>query len=465
MSKSKNIRPSSSIAIDVLEDSAARRRGRTPCRIEEHVSFSTESLETYCVTNWEPIVYDALLVAAAVEFADRTLRRPTLKWDRQIEILIPVHDPDHWKNPAVSVALHDALDFLTGDKWHITFRPRQKELDQPQQRRFDLAQGITSVIPFSDGLDSRVVAGLMEKELGDKLIRVRLGSKRADRNATRRYQYPFTSVPYQVTPGLGESVESSARSRGFKFALISGLAAYLAKAGQIIVSESGQGSLGPALVTVGQAYEDYRTHPLFTQRMEKFLGVLLNHQVKFEFPRVWHTKAETLAKYVAECQPSPWSDTLSCWQQNRQVSVDHRKRQCGICAACLLRRMSIHAAKLTESKQTYVWENLQARSFNDGAAPSFPAKKITGKLQQYAIAGALHLDHLAGLQSSPIDKKTLDLNAFQLSRCLGTPESDVQTKLNRLLSQHETEWKEFVQSLGKNSFVAKWAIHGAYDAA
>jgi hypothetical protein len=92
-------------------------------------------------------------------------------------------------------------------------------------------------------------------------------------------RYPFTSVPYQVTPGVGESTESSARSRGFKFALISGLAAYLAKANQVIVSESGQGSLGPVLVTVGQAYEDYRTHPLFTERMEKFLGALLNHQV------------------------------------------------------------------------------------------------------------------------------------------------------------------------------------------
>lgn len=461
MSKAKTTHASPSIAIDVVECSAVRRRGHTPCRIGEHVSFSTESLETYCVTNWEPIVYDALLVAAAVEFADRTLRRPALKWDRQIEIIIPVHDPDRWKTPAVSVALHDALEFLTGDRWHITFRSRLKELDEPQQRRFDLAQGITSVIPFSDGLDSRVVAGLMEKEMGDKLIRVRLGSKRFDRSGARRYQHPFTSVPYQVTPGIGDSIESSARSRGFKFALISGLAAYLAKAYQVIVSESGQGSLGPALVTVGQAYEDYRTHPLFTERMERFLGALLNHQVRFQFPRVWHTKAETLAKYVAECQPSTWSDTLSCWQQNRQVSVDHKKRQCGICAACMLRRMSIHAARLTESKQTYVWEDLEAKSFNEGAAPSFPAKKITGKLQQYAIAGALHLDHLAGLQSSRSDKGTLELNVFQLSRCLGIPESDVQTKLNRLLSQHETEWKEFVQSLGKNSFVAKWAIHGS----
>ena len=461
MTNRKATLSSPSIAIDVAESPAGRRRGHVPCRIGEHVKFSTESLETYCVTNWEPIVYDALLVAAAVEFADRKLRRPALKWDRQIEIRIPVHNPDRWNHPAVSTALHDALDFLTGDSWHITFGSRLKQLEAPQQRRFDLAEGITSVMPYSDGLDSRVVAGLMSKELGDKLICVRLGSKRSEKRSSRRYQKPFTAVPYEVKLAKGESVESSVRSRGFKFALISGLAAYLAKANQIIVSESGQGSLGPALVTVGQAYEDYRTHPLFTHRMEKLLAALLGHTVQFQFPRVWHTKAETLAKYVAECQPSTWSDTLSCWQQNRQVSVDHKRRQCGICAACMLRRMSIHAAGLTESKETYVWEHLDAKTFDEGAASSFSKTKITGKLREYAIAGALHLDHLAGLQASRADAQTLELNVFQLSRSLGIPEQDVRAKLNRLLSQHETEWKEFVHSLGKNSFVAKWAIHAS----
>jgi 7-cyano-7-deazaguanine synthase in queuosine biosynthesis len=461
MTKTKTTFSSPSISIDVAESPAGKRRGHVPCRIGEHVEFSTESLETYCVTNWEPLVYDALLVAATVEFADRKLRRPALKWDRQIEIRIPVHDPDRWNHPAVSTALHDALEFLTGDSWHITFRSRLKQLETPQQRRFDLPQDITSVIPYSDGLDSRIVAGLMSKELGKKLICVRLGSKRFDKQSSRRYQNPFTAIPYEVKLGKGESIESSVRSRGFKFALISGLAAYLAKANQIIVSESGQGSLGPALVTVGQAYEDYRTHPLFTQRMERFLAALLDHSVQFKFPRAWNTKAETLAKYMAECQPATWSDTLSCWQQNRQVSVDHKRRQCGICAACMLRRMSVHAAGLTESKATYVWEDLDAKVFGEGAASSFPKSKITGKLRDYAIAGTLHLDHLAGLRASHADAQTLELNVFQLSRSLGIPEPDVQAKLNRLLSQHENEWKEFVHSLGKNSFVAKWAIHAS----
>lgn len=450
-----------SIRVDVVESGSEAQSGWLGCQIDENIRFSTDDLETYCFAEWNPIVYDALLVAAAVEFGDRTQRRPSMKWEREIELRIPVHDPDRWNDSGVSDVLHDALDFLTGDRWQITFYKRCHPPSSPRQLPFALPEGLSAVIPFSDGLDSRIVAGLMTHELGDKLIRVRLGSKASGGPSLPRQRYPFTSVPYRVRAGAQEFVESSARSRGFKFALISGLAAYLAKAGRIIVSESGQGSLGPALVTVGQAYEDYRSHPLFTERMERFLAALLGHQVRFEFPRLWYTKGETLSKFVNECGgASSWSDTRSCWQQTRQVSVDKKWRQCGICAACMLRRMSIHAAGLAEPTDTYVWENLAAPTFDDGAAASFPKKKVTGKLRQYAIAGSLHLDHLAGLQGSTANQQGLALNAFQLSQSLGLPEADVRAKLDRLLTQHGNEWKGFVHSLGKNSFVADWAIHG-----
>ncbi len=52
-----------------------------------------------------------------------------------------------------------------------------------------------------------------------------------------------------------------------------------------------------------------------------------------------------------------------------------------------------------------------------GAAPSFPKKKITRALREYAIAGTLHLDHLAQLRkSSAANAGMLELFSFQLSR-------------------------------------------------
>ena len=447
------------VTIHVTEPGVRKRQGSLGCQIGENVEFSTASLESYFFARWEPVAYDALLVAAAVEFGDRTQRRPAYTWQRDIELRIPVHDPDRWNDKQVAEALHEALDFLTGDRWRLEFYKRSQPTSQPQQGLLSLHAGVDAVIPFSNGLDSRAVAGLMARSLGDKLVRIRLGSKLQVGEALSRQREAFTSVPYHVKSGERACVESTARSRGFKFALISALAAYLADASQVIVPESGQGALGPTLVTVGQAYEDYRSHPLFTGRMEKFLNALLGHRVRFSFPQLWYTKAETLRKFVDECEErSSWSVTWSCWQQNRHVSVDHKKRQCGICAACMLRRLSVHAAGLSEPRESYVWEDLSATTFSAGAAASFGPEKITGALREYAIAGALHLDHLAGLLDSPANTRVLNLSALQLSGALGLTEADTSAKLDRLLRQHSSEWKNFMTSLGQNSFVADWAL-------
>jgi 7-cyano-7-deazaguanine synthase in queuosine biosynthesis len=299
----------------------------------------------------------------------------------------------------------------------------------------------------------------MAIELGDRLVRVRLGSKEIGGPKLERRAQPFTSVPYKVSASGTDFPESTARSRGFKFALLSGLAAYLAGASRVIVPESGQGALGPTLVPVGQAYADYRSHPLFTARMEQFLAALLGVALRYEFPQLWRTKGETLAQYVSECEDgaSRWASTWSCWQQNRHVSVEHHKRQCGICAACMLRRLSVHAAGLQEPNTAYVWEDLGASSFEAGAAAAFDRKKITGAMREYAIAGTLHLDHLATMRRSPANALPLSLAAFQLSRVCGLLETETRSRLDRLLSRHESEWKTFLGSLGPDAFIADWS--------
>ena len=447
------------VAIHVVEPRRGTHRGSLRCEIGESVEFSTTSLESYFFARWEPVAYDALLVAAAVEFGDRIQRRPAYAWVRDIDLRIPVHDPDRWNDRRVTETLLDVLNFLTGDRWHIEFYMRTRSMNPPEQGLLSLNPEVDAVIPFSNGLDSRAVAGLMAREMGDKLVRVRLGSKLPDGEALTRQREAFTCVPYKVKSTKPGFVEPTARSRGFKFALISGLAAYLSNAGQVIVPESGQGSLGPTLVPVGQAYEDYRSHPLFTGRMERFLDALLGYSVRYVFPQLWCTKAETLREFVNECAGDrSWSLTWSCWQQNRHVSVDHKKRQCGVCAACMLRRLSIHAAGLSEPGERYVWEDLSVPTFSQGAAESFDRQKITGAMREYAIAGVLHLDHLAGLLQSPANTGILNLNTFLLSGALGLPETAIRAKLDRLLRQHSIEWNQFLVSLGQNSFVADWAL-------
>lgn len=441
--------------VNVIEKDGVDRDGWRTCEIGTHLNFETDLLASYFLAKWKPVVFDALLVIAAVEFCDKLKRRPKLGWGRSFELKIPVHDPDLWKSDAVHCALIDALEFLTGDMWDISFVRRRKAVEVPQDTLTFEMSGKLAVLPFSEGLDSRAVAGLLAEEWGSRLIRVRLGPKENDRpkNADGREE-PFTAVPYKVSSGDYGFPESSARSRGFKFAMLSGIAASLSKAQTIIVPESGQGALGPALVPIGQAYIDYRNHPLFTDRMAVLVKALFGHKVKYEFPRLWSTKGETLRAYIKVAKNQDWKATRSCWQDNRHASVEGKRRQCGICAACMLRRLSVFAAGLEEDNDKYVWENLKAPTFEAAAADGL--ERIEKVQREYAIAGTLHLDHLANLKGAKLHEPGIRLNAKQLGHAFGISEREAQNQLDRLLAQHTKEWNAYTAELGPKSFVNHW---------
>jgi len=453
----KKMKPAESmptVRVAVVENGQRAPRSYASCVIGENLDFSTTRLESYCLASFNPVVFDALLVAASVEFCDRIQKRPSLSWGRRFELQIPVHDVDHWSSKPVIGALTETLDFLTGDSWNIQFTNRHKPEELPKQGNLAMPLDISAIIPFSDGMDSRAVSALYEKQAGHRVCRVRLGpSSVIYRKASDKQGLPFTTVPYEVSTGKRSS-ETSARSRGFKFATVSAVAAHLVGAKQVIVPESGQGALGSALVPTGHGYEDYRNHPLYTDKVERYFKALLGSEIRFRFPRLWKTKGETLAEFAKITDKNAHVDARSCWQQNRHASVNNHRRQCGICAACMLRRLSVHAAGLKEPVETYLWEDLGAPTLEKGVAKGF--KKITRALREYAIAGTLHLDHIAELRDAPHHKVALRRVAHQLARSQGLSLDEAEVKLDRLLARHQKEWRDFVKSLGQKSFVAKW---------
>jgi 7-cyano-7-deazaguanine synthase in queuosine biosynthesis len=444
------------IDVVVTEEAIERPYGYN-CVIGEHIKFNEEKLLSYCFARWEPVVFDLLVVAAAVEFCDRLRARPVFGWSREIHLEVPVYEVRRWEEDAISNSLTSALNFLTGDKWSIVFVERVSKEFPYGQGYLEMPTDAHAVVPFSDGMDSRAVAGLATVEHGERVIRVRLGSKTYDKPVKGNKPQPFTNVPYKVKSGQRRFSESSNRSRGFKFSAIAAVAAYLAGVDTVIVPESGQGALAPALIPVVQAYPDFRNHPRFLRMMEKFIGALLNHNVRYAFPRLWSTKGETLREFVSKSEErDSWLSTISCWQQNRHVPVDGKKRQCGICAACMLRRMSVHAAGLTEPAQNYVWEDLSASSFQDAVPKSF--SKITPALREYAIGGTMHMDHLAALFGSANSNSTLSRNASELARALGVNRNIAESKLLSLLHRHHGEWHSFLDSLGSKSFIRQWVV-------
>jgi hypothetical protein len=441
--------------VDAIEPGAEVRDGAIAAGLGSAIELSIAGLESYFYTSWRPELVDLLVIAAAVEYCDLSVKRPAWGWARSFDLRVAVHTLERWEDHAVHNALEEALCFLTGDQWIISFVQRARPVERVAQGSLGLGVRDRVIMPYSDGVDSRAVSALVDHAEKGGLVRVRLGSKGADTRSKDPRERRFMSVPYQVRFDNGQRVESSARSRGFKFAVITGIAAALAGVDRVVVTESGQGALGPILVTLGQSYPDYRVHPAFTRRIEALFEALTSKAPRYEYPRIWSTKGETVAAAQKLAHPPKWANTRSCWQGARQVSFEHKRRQCGICAACMLRRLSMHAARVEEPADNYIWEDLSAPEIEKGAVAGFML--MTPSLREHAIAGVLHLDHLASLSDSAIHQRAVARVARETAEALRMSPVEAEAKLFVLLVRHRAEWRAFQESLGSQSFVAKLA--------
>lgn len=430
------------------------QNGAICAEIGKEITFNPTILDSYNYEGWKPVHYDLLVVCAAVEFADCRCRRHATQWNRSLNVTVPVWELEQWQQPDVQKYLAETLQHLTGDDWLFSFvQATSSGLNEHRQRSFSFGNK-EFAIAYSDGLDSRCVSGIYDQR--DIAVRVRVSKNKDKINKTER---PFDRIPFKAKPK--PSPESSVRSRGFKFAAITAIAGQLSGVCRIIVPESGQGALGPVLVPLHNIYADYRNHPTFFRKIEKFLGALLEYTVVYEQPRLWSTKGQTISAFLNQTK-KPTKDlfnTRSCWQTRHNVQVEGKRRQCGICAACLLRRMSMHAAGVIEPDDTYAFADLKAENYKDALPPGFRGEP-TRSIVEYGSVGTRHLQQLAELSNQPDD--ALRRDAFEISKAAGMSQQETMSKLKILLSNHSEEWFNFVNAQGEKSFLNTWTKGGRY---
>ena len=298
-----------------------RPKERTFATIGSEIKCDKDIFDSYSYDGWKDIHHDLLIVCAAVEYADRRWARSAYHWSRSISVTIPVLELATWLDAHVQQNLRDTLRHLTGDEWQFTFiqngsggtdKPRQRPLFPQQDKKFAIA--------YSEGLDSLCISGLYNEN--DEAVCVRVAKHKQRR---RKDERPFDRLPFDVI--VKQNAEYSVRSRGFKFASITAIAANLAKVSRIVVPESGQGALGPVLLPLRNIYPDYRNHPTFFRRMERFIQVLLGAEITFEQPRLWHTKGQTVAAFLAKSGTKQEQVFDTC---PKSEFADHLQREIGM---------------------------------------------------------------------------------------------------------------------------------------
>ena len=427
----------------------------TVVEIGKDIIVDLSILDTFNYDGWKPVHYDLMILCAVVELADRSYTRRATRWSRCFRICLPVSELAAWQEPQVQELLQKTLCYLTGDKWQFYFEQSKESFLLGHQISIDLLRDKKFTIAFSDGLDSFCVSSLHDQN--DSAIRVRI----AQNNCNNKNQ-PFNRIPFKVKPQIN-SREYSVRSRSFKFAAVTAIVGHICNIPRVIVPESGQGVLSPVFLPLYNCYPDYRNYPTFYRMMEQLFEKLLDFLVVYEQPQIWLTKGQTIQAYLVNSGNDINSllNTRSCWQTRHNTRGGGINRQCGLCVACLLRRMSLHSQNIDERENTYTVSDLTAKRFNKDDIQKTTGVRITKSLIEYGITGVQHLQHFANLSYDSSSK--LQRFIYEIAQTTRMPEIDVKESLRQLLSKHACEWHGFISSQGKKSFVAHWTEGESYD--
>jgi len=321
---------------------------------------------------------DLLIVAAHVHAADTRISRAEQSqdsWTREIRLVVPVSDPSRWN--AAAGTLTRMLNFLTGDRWSIGFRPRP--------RKFASLVALPATLPppafdtislFSGGLDS-LIGAIDLLQAGHTPLLISHAGEGATSDAQNKLfrklkeHYPalaFDRLRVWMTfaDGLvrGVSAESTMRGRSFLFFALGVFAGTgLGTRFTLRVPENGLIALNVPLDPLRLGSHSTRTtHPFYMARWNDLLAEL-GINARIENPYWDKTKGEMASSCTnGQILASLTADSLSCSSPSKGRWKGHGIEHCGYCLPCLIRRAALEKAWGTGQDATnYTVSDLKAQ--------------------------------------------------------------------------------------------------------
>lgn len=341
-----------------------------------------------------------LRLAVLTYLVDRTTPRPNRGWLRELELQVPVWNPDEWSSIATDLAA--LLGFLTSDRWVFNFHRART----PRSAFTQSAPLGPAAVLFSGGADSLAGAIISRDDLGAAPVLVSHRDWSIVTGAQNRLVDALTrlwgGVPpiasavvgrerHQVGSGLAFGQEPSSRSRSLLFVAL-GLAVASASRIPLRIPENGFASINPPMGGERRgALSTRTTHPWYLGRLRQLLERVGAH-AEIENPFASQTKSEMFNRVVelvgAEQASALLSASHSCARGDFRFAAVPGAIHCGVCFGCLVRRAAFHGSGI-EDRTTYVVDDL---STPVGALGGWYTEKRARDLQAVRYAASRGVD-------------------------------------------------------------------------
>lgn len=408
-----------------------------------------------------PAMEDLLRIAATVYFIDRLVKRDRRSgpsnWARQIACSIAVREPEFWNHSPVHDLVKQCVGFVSGDEWSFEFQPDRSAKPHRPRGLFsttDLFDSPPVASLYSGGLDSaaglacRLSSSVRKPHLP---IVVRHRSDIA-RNATLQLGKlsdhfgvklnPVVPVMSMIPPKkLVAHEELSQRARGFLFVSVGGVIAGTTGANELELYESGIGAVNAPLLAGMEGSQATRgTHPRFLKLMSQLLGLVFGRQIDVTLPFLESTKGDVVKHLCGNALSEVARQTVSCAHFPVRLEKGGQCRSCGVCPACLFRRVALNTAGIHEDRSRYQHDLLDPRTSQLGP------KKL-----RYLLAYLRQVDSL-----SELDEGHLPLLISRHLRSTGLAQpGDPLNSYVELYHRYRSEWYELIGKARTNG--CRWA--------
>ncbi len=393
---------------------------------------------------------DLLRIASAVFFTDRIIKRDrrggSASWSRQISLALEVAEPDFWSDGLIVQQLYDVLKFVSGDDWTIRFSPPAVksigiEWQQPLHTKFfpsnprlclysgglDSAAGLAHQLSLPDQRPIVPITIRHRSDLGDKVNHQLLSLGQLSGRELHSLVVPFEmSSPSKLV----QSEETSQRSRAFLFVSVGAAIADAFGVDQLEMFESGVGAINAPLLAGMEGSQATRgSHPHFLHLMSEFLTIIIGRPFHVALPFMENTKGEIVASLSRSELQQIANATYSCPSFPIRIHRAGPQQSCGVCAACLFRRLAMHSAGIEEHRQDYQYDFLSRGS-------AIPPKK-----RRYLAA---FLNQVDSLNETDFGKLPLSIEKHLRQTHVFDHVSSVTTLVD-LYRRYRNEWVELIR--------------------
>jgi 7-cyano-7-deazaguanine synthase in queuosine biosynthesis len=403
------------------------------------------AFKDFCLGDLPPEFVDLLRISSAVYIADRLVRRRPKKGPkaaaRVIGLKIEVLQDSLWNRPEIREALDDVLEFVTGDFWDIEFVRDRRVYEW--SKSLACSDESPLICLFSGGLDS--VAGLvsrMNENPRRPVVPVTVWHQPRQRHLIRQQygllkrHYEAKGIGTQIDPLVvkvamawtsateAKNLETSQRSRSFLFGTVGAITAILNGQQRVEMFESGVGAINlPLMAGMVGPKATRGSHPEFLRRMSKLTSLIAGNELQFALPFEERTKGEVV-KALADSGLKTLADaSASCVH----YPIRHKKyKQCGLCPACIFRRVALASAGIAEPDNAYRYDFLG------------PAERINALPEArlgYLRAFLLQVAHLADVENRlppAFERHMVGTGIIQRGQA--------QKGVARLLARYRDEW-------------------------